>query len=420
MLLILGFMNVVQAVTRPFRAIRRSITQFLGNTSDLTLARRLGFIGNYSKVSVNKTNALAIPALDRAIKIISQQIASLPFSVYQYDQDGDVKEMRTHPLFKILNFTPSPLYNSFVFREQMIRRLFLEGNVLIDIIKDQMTGRVIELRIIEEAYDKFIMDGAVFYRIGNDPKPRRYDEVIHLYINSKDDHYGRSILDIHSDTLGRALSEIYFSADFYGSGGHVSMVLEGDAPLKLDQREELEEYFEGRYGGIDGKRILAIGGGFKLREMGKKHDATDLEARKQSTIDVANITGVPVSLLGSGENTTYNNAEQDARHLVQYTLRPICERIEAEFNAKLFSSRDLGNKFVQFDLSGLLRGDMLTRVRYYAELFNIRAISPNEIRKMDNVGPGYEGGDEFGMPLASNTKETKQNEEQQISDTENE
>ena len=117
--------------------------------------------------------------------------------------------------------------------------------------------------------------------------------------------------------------------------------------------------------------------------------------------DISNITGVPLPLLSSG-NTPLNSLEVLNRLFVQYTLRAWCKRIESEFNTKLFSFSQTGTTFVRFNLDGLLRGDTKSRADYYTALYNIRAINPNEIRALENMNP-YDGGDVFGMPLASNS-----------------
>jgi HK97 family phage portal protein len=123
--------------------------------------------------------------------------------------------------------------------------------------------------------------------------------------------------------------------------------------------------------------------------------------------DIANITGVPLPLLSAGDKTPLNNLEVLNRLFVQYTLRAWCKRIESEFNSKLFSINQVGTTFVRFNLDGLLRGDTQSRANYYKELYNIRAISPNEIRALENMNP-YDGGDQFGLPLASNSTEPVQ------------
>jgi len=88
---------------------------------------------------------------------------------------------------------------------------------------------------------------------------------------------------------------------------------------------------------------------------------------------------------------------------VQYGLRTWCKRIEAEFNSKLFSARDQGRYFVRFDLRDLLRGDLKAQSDWYREMYNIRVLNPNEIRQEIGRNP-YDGGNEYGMPLASNSQ----------------
>ena len=70
----------------------------------------MGF--NKSKVNVTETTAQSIPAYFRAITIISEQLASLPFSIYERTSSG-VEEAFSHPLYNLINFRPSPLYKLF-------------------------------------------------------------------------------------------------------------------------------------------------------------------------------------------------------------------------------------------------------------------------------------------------------------------
>ena len=52
----------------------------------------------------------------------------------------------------------------------------------------------------------------------------------------------------------------------------------------------------------------------------------------------------------------------------------------------------------------MYRGDVMARAEYYTKLYNIRAIAPNEVRALEGFNP-YDGGDQFGLPLASNSRE---------------
>jgi HK97 family phage portal protein len=220
---------------------------------------------------------------------------------------------------------------------------------------------------------------------------------------SNDTIVGNSLQKFHQDTLGRGIAEIQHGANFYGNGAQIGGVLETDQPLNKEQRDLIQDSWNRQYGGPDnsGKTAL-LSNGVKYKTTGKAVDGNDIEARRLTVDDIANITGIPTFLLGKTE--TFANTELLNRIFVQYTLRSWCKRIESEFNSKLFPKSQWGKTFVKFDLDGLLQGDTDSRAKYYQTMYNIRALNPNEIRAKEGLN-SYEGGDLYGQPLASNSTE---------------
>jgi HK97 family phage portal protein len=96
--------------------------------------------------------------------------------------------------------------------------------------------------------------------------------------------------------------------------------------------------------------------------------------------------------------SSFSNIEQQSLNYVIYTLRSWLVRWEQEYNRKLFTTEDRKRYFVQFNIDGLLRGDAASRGALYQSLFNMGAISPNEIREKENMNP-YEGGDKYRVQL---------------------
>lgn len=377
----------------------------IGSWNDLSRWRSMLVGHNSAKVQVNELNTQSIPAYWRAIAIISEQIASLPISVYRKDSEGNISEATTHPLYKLLRFRPSPLYDSFVFMETVVRQLLLRGHSYVRPIRDSR-GALIELRIIEsQPIDIFEVDNVWFYRFATIDKPLRWDEILHFKAYSIDGIQGQNPMAVFDETLGRAISEMKFASSYYGNGARISGVLESEHNLKPGQREIVETAWNKSYSGPDNLgKTAVLGYGFKYKPVGNKFDANDVSARRLTTEDISNITGVHPILLGNLERASFSNVEELNRIFVQFTLRTWCERIEREINTKLFSNREMGKVYVDFNLDGLLRGDTATRAKYYQALYNIRAINPNEVRARENMN-GYDGGNAFGMPLASNSKE---------------
>ena len=369
----------------------------------------MGF--NKSKVSVTETTAQSIPAYFRAITIIAEQLASLPFSIYEKTANG-VEEAISHPLYNLINFRPSPLYNSFDWREAFSRQLQLRGDSFIRIIRNGATGRVQELRIIEPPVDMFEMEGQWFYRFTNLNKTLRFDEVIHLKAFTKDGIKGESTLKLLREVFGLGISQIDFAAGYYGNGAHLSGVLESDKSLTKEQAKVVIDTWNMQHSGPEnfGKTGM-LQAGFKYKPIsGNMQESQYIESRHLTVEDIANITGVHPILLANLEKATFSNVEELNRIFVQFTLRTWCKRIEAEFNSKLFSNSEQGRYFVRFNLDGLLRGDTKARTDYYKTMRLIGAMNPNEVRALENMNP-YEGGNDYDKPLVSNQVKEQSNAE---------
>lgn len=395
-------------LTRTFARIKRATYTKIGPAKDWNLWQSLTGWFTGKEVQVTSKSVLSIPAYWRGVDLIATQMASLPFTVYRVGADGSVNEDRTNPIWKLLNFRPSPEYDYFSFMEAVVRTIltgttgYAPGNCLIEIIRDGR-GNIAAFDIKHDAFHIVETDAGISYIIDN----QSYDaaDIIHLKAWTANAETGENPHKILQSTYKRGISEIQTFSDFYKNGANVSAILETDTPLNPTQRKELEEAWARNYSGVSnqGKTAL-LSHGVKYKQIGTRLNGEDLASRKMTVEDVSNILGVPLPLLGRADGVPMNNLEVLNRLFVQYTLRAWCKRFESEFNSKLFPFAQTGTVFVRFNLDGLLRGDTQSRAQYYKELYNIRAISPNEIRALENMNP-YEGGDVYGMPLASNSTE---------------
>ena len=88
------------------------------------------------------------------------------------------------------------------------------------------------------------------------------------------------------------------------------------------------------------------------------------------------------------------------------SLNPENAVCNVHFNSKMVRLTQLNRKLlpnannleIRFNMDALMRGDMNARSDYYNRLFQIAAISPNEIRKAEGL-PMYPGGSSYYRPL---------------------
>ncbi len=127
-------------------------------------------------------------------------------------------------------------------------------------------------------------------------------------------------------------------------------------------------------------------------------DAQFIELRKFQVRDGARLFNLQPHLIGDLDSATFTNIESQGIEFVVYTLAYWLKMFEQSIHRDLFSEADRRTHFVEFLVEGLLRGDVANRGKFYNTMFQMGAMSPNEIRARENLNP-RPGGDTFYVPL---------------------
>ena len=113
--------------------------------------------------------------------------------------------------------------------------------------------------------------------------------------------------------------------------------------------------------------------------------------------EICRIFRVPPHLVGNLDRATFSNIEHQSISFVTNTIRPWLVRIEQAMNRALFSEKEKGRFFVQFNIDGLMRGDYKSRMEGYAIGRQNGWLSANDIRSLENLNPipDEEGGNVY-------------------------
>ena len=103
-------------------------------------------------------------------------------------------------------------------------------------------------------------------------------------------------------------------------------------------------------------------------------------------------------MIGDLSKATYSNIEQQSLEFAKYSLTPYLINIEQELNRKLLSTKEQSKSFCKFRTTELLRSDANSRADYYRKLFEVGALSPNDIRKSEDMN-SIPNGDDYFVPL---------------------
>lgn len=359
-----------------------------------------------SGAEVSPESVISLSAVWRAVSIVSQSLAVLPFEVIEEREDGSVRIAKDHDIYPLLRYEPGPMYTSYVFLRSLVAQACFFGNGYATIRRDERTGRPVSLQLIDQTktpIEIFQGDDAgnreiLYYKVGS--RTVIANDILHIQNLGFNGLAGNDILKTHRDNYGLALAARDFGNTFFKQGSFLSGYLQFQKGLTPEAMKKVAQSWRAAYSGQDAAGKVAIldeGAEFKPLNM-KPSDASMLETQKFSLDDVARITGVPPHLLYSLDRATFNNIEHLGQEFANYTLMPWATQLEQEFSRKLFKETE--KRFTRsrrsiyrmhFDMSELLRADADSRARLYQSGIQTGWLQPNEARMKEGLNP-VEGG----------------------------
>jgi HK97 family phage portal protein len=160
-----------------------------------------------------------------------------------------------------------------------------------------------------------------------------------------------------------------------------------------EQIEQLRNKFLQRYAGVKNAGQPLIKSGkidySKIESDFKDNRANQLvENRRFQESEVAKLFGIPLSLL-KGEKI--DNLENLYTIFIENSIRPLAASFEQAIN-RLVPFEDRYNIYFEYNYNSLLKTSLMNRIEAYAKQLVNGVLSPNEIRKKENL-PEIEAGD---------------------------
>ena len=353
---------------------------------------------NSTGENVNEKTALGLPAFFRCVDLLSNDVASLPLKLYRKELDGRKNEAVGNPVYKLIHSKPNKWQNSFEFRKLMQVQALVHGNAYALIVWDHATARPLEvLPFHPELVDCMVEDGVLHYAFKTAKGVVVVDQtnVLHIKGLGTDGVKGKPLLNLMAETLGQSIAATKATSGFWSKGLRLDGVVSMEGTLKPQGLKLLRKTWRETYGGSTGERVAILDNGAKFQPIAvTPEQAQFLESKRFSVIDVCRMLGVPPPLAFSMENSTFKNAEEMTRIYAKHGLRPWLVNWEGELNDKLLREDEAGFVFCEFNMEGLLRGDITARSQFYKEMITHGVFAPNEVRAKENMN-GYAGGDEY-------------------------
>lgn len=368
--------------------------------SDFMRVMGWGELISSAGITVNVDNALGVPALWAAVNFLSGTLAGLPLKVYRQQRNGysEIRPTAGNQLPIILGDAINPSMSSFEWRKYTFDQVFTGGRGITYIERTE-GGQVANLYAIDPSLITVrIVEGRKIYdvRVGTS-STRSYaaEDIIDIpFMLEHDFVTHRGPIMTNRDAIGMAIAASRYGSKAFQSGGVPPAVLQGPftsgaaaARASDDVAQTMAKLAR------DGRPVMALPLGHELKSIGFNPEQMQLiELQRFSIEQIARIYSLPPIFLQDLTHGTYSNTEQQDLHFVKHTVKRWVEQTEAELNLKLFGR---GSPFfVEFDLDGLMRGDLKTRMEAHSTAIQNGIKTPNEVRAIENLPP-MDGGDQL-------------------------
>jgi HK97 family phage portal protein len=173
---------------------------------------------------------------------------------------------------------------------------------------------------------------------------------------------------------------------FWDNSARPDMVLETDERIPDEAVDALRESLHQVYGGAENRGKAAV---LPKKTRLKPIDSNSMEASQFQELrdailpDVCRHWGVPSTLLGDAKMNKYSTVEQEHLSAQVWCLLPWARRMESPIDMALqpVYGEDV---YAKLDTRGILRADTAGRAALYQSLWNMGAITPNEIRDRED------------------------------------
>lgn len=367
--------------------------------TDASVLQMLGAETTASGKSVNEITALGLPAVWRAMQVTCNVPAALPLHAYRHT--GSARVLATGQQENLIG-DPHPDMTPFEFWQTVYFHRKAWGNAYVRKLRNQL-GQIVELWPIHPRRVKVGREsenGRKVYVIdGDTDNPLSDNEILHLPGLGYDGICGVSPIRAARESIGMGLAAQEYGAKFFGSGMLATGVLQTEQRLTQTQADQISARWKAKRSGLkSAHETIVLDKGAKFTQLSlAPEDAQFLETRRFQVVEICRWFGIPPFLMFDTEKSTSwgTGLEQQALGWVKIDLLPDLTAIEQRLTKHVLKPTPV---YAHYSVEGLLRGDSAARAAFYKSLWDIGALSTNEVRELEERAP-VEGGDVRYRPL---------------------
>jgi len=369
---------------------------------------RIGGAQRAAGMLVTEQTAYTVSAYWCCVRVVAETLAQMPWRVHERTPAGQ-RVASGHPADRLLNRAPNNEQDAAVWRELMVRWVMTWGNAYSEIERDGSYRPVALWPIEPWRVTPTRIGPDLWYMVQQtDGSTAAIPAADMLHFRGLgDDLEGWSVLQYAARSLGLSMAQEDSMAASMENGVRLSglLVPPGSGSYTPEKTKQIAEaWAQQNAGSRNHGKVYLINQGLEFRQLSMPNtDAQLLESRQFSVIDICRFCRVPPHKVFDLTRATFSNITQQSLEFLVDTLGPHVVKLEQQANRKLISNAWTDRYFTKVNTQAILRMDPDTRANWYKALRELGAISPNEIRRledMDDLGPD---GDLYLVPVNMQT-----------------
>ena len=356
---------------------------------------------------VTETTAMTLAWVWQAVSTISNDIGRLPIVLFDRS-NGERERATTHPAYQLVKRRPNPYMTSKVFFSTLTKSALLTGNGLAWIMRDQR-GIPIELYPLDTSTVRInVVDNEPVYLVRFKPSDEEtavsHRNILHVRNISSTGYWGLDCISFARNSIGLGLATEKHGNRFFKNNARPSVVLETAGNMDKEKADQLlASWNEMHAGANNAYKTALLTGGMEAKVMSINNDnAQWLQSRQFQRQEIASWFLLPANKLNDTSSVSYSSVAAYNKAYLDQTLMNWIVTWEQELTEKLLTTTQREDDQFNFEFitASLLRADLLQRYQAYQVGIASEFLSPNEVRRLENM-PAREGGDSFVNP---NTK----------------
>jgi len=354
--------------------------------------------------TISTDTALESSAYFAGVKLISEDLGSLPFFTYERSRDRKtIEKAYGHPLYRTLHDLWNPDIAAGEGVEALTAHALMYGN---GYAEKQSTASTTYLWPWQPEQTRQDVDsrGNVVYLNSASGREKTYGrrDVFHLKGWSLDGIEGENILSRMRHVLGTTLASDEFVGRFFENDATPGVVIERPAGLPAMNAETLLKFKEAwkqwHQGLANSHEPAVLQDGMQIKKLAATNqEAQLLELRQFQIAEVCRILRLPPHKLSDLTRSTNNNIEHQGIEYVTNTIGPWVDRWRRSVYRCLLTTDEqlAGRVWAEMEINGLLRGDFATQAEGWRKLLEKGVFTINDVRRLINLNPIPEGDNSF-------------------------